>query len=58
MGSGGMGGYIGAKLAKAEYQVSFLARGTHLESMKNNGLKVEGPDEVFIIDPIRATSDP
>ena len=36
MGSGGMGGYIGAKLAKAEYQVSFLARGTHLESMKND----------------------
>ena len=58
MGSGGMGGYIGAKLAQAGYQVSFLARGTHLEAMKNNGLKIEGPDEEFVIDPIRATSDP
>ena len=58
MGSGGMGGYIGAKLAKADYQVSFLARGSHLKAIKNNGLKIEGPDEVFLIDPIRATSDP
>ena len=58
MGSGGMGGYIGAKLARAGYQVSFIARGAHLEAMNNNGLKIEGPDEAFVIDPIRATSDP
>ena len=58
MGSGGMGGYIGAKLTQAGYQVSFIARGAHLEAMKNNGLKIEGPDEAFIIDPILATSDP
>jgi len=35
MGSGGMGGYIGAKLTQAGYQVSFIARGAHLEAMKN-----------------------
>ena len=58
MGSGGMGGYIGAKLTQAGYKVSFIARGAHLEAMKNNGLKIEGPDEAFVIDPIRATNDP
>ena len=58
MGSGGMGGYIGGKLAQAGYQVSFVARGAHLEAIKNNGLKIEGPDEVFLVDPIMVTSDP
>ena len=58
MGSGGMGGYIGAKLSQAGYRVSFIARGAHLEAMQNNGLKIEGPDETFVVDPIRATGDP
>ena len=58
MGSGGMGGYIGAKLSQAGYRVSFIARGAHLEAMQNNGLKIEGPDETFVIDPNQATSDP
>ena len=58
MGSGGMGGYIGAKLSQAGYQVSFVARGIHLASMEKNGLKIEEPEAAFVIDPIRATSDP
>ena len=58
MGSGGMGGYIGAKLSQAGYQVSFVARGAHLAAMKKNGLKIEEPEAAFVIDPIRATSDP
>ena len=58
MGSGGMGGYIGAKLTQAGYEVSFIARGAHLEAMKNNGLKIEEPEAAFVIDPIQATSDP
>ncbi len=58
MGSGGMGGYIGAKLSQAGYQVSFVARGAHLDAIKKNGLKIEEPDATFVIDPIRATSDP
>ena len=32
MGSGGMGGYIGAKLTQAGYKVSFVARGAHIRS--------------------------
>ena len=58
MGSGGMGGYIGAKLSHAGYQVSFVARGAHLAAMKKNGLKIEEPEAAFVIDPIQATSDP
>ena len=58
MGSGGMGGYIGAKLAQAGYEVSFIARGDHLEAIEANGFKIEGPGEAFVIQPVRATSDP
>ena len=58
MGSGGMGGYIGAKLSQAGYRVSFIARGAHLHAMKNNGLKIEESEAAFVIDPIQATSDP
>ena len=48
MGSGGMGGYIGAKLTQAGYKVSFVARGAHLEAMNAHGFKIEGPDEAFL----------
>ncbi len=45
IGSGGVGGYFGARLAHAGYNVHFLARGQHLQAMKENGLilkSVEG----------------
>lgn len=41
IGSGGVGGYFGAKLAQAGHKVSFLARGAHLQAMQAEGLKVE-----------------
>ncbi len=34
IGSGGIGGYYGALLAKAGHDVVFVARGSHLEAMK------------------------
>ena len=40
MGTGGVGGYFGARLANAGHNVSFIARGKHLEAIKNNGLKI------------------
>ncbi len=40
LGTGGVGGYFGARLAKAGNDVIFLARGEHLAAMRNNGLKV------------------
>ncbi len=41
MGSGGVGGYFGARLAKAGNQVSFIARGKHLEALRTRGLTVK-----------------
>jgi 2-dehydropantoate 2-reductase len=43
MGSGGIGGYIGARLAEAGEGVTFIARGAHLEGMRKDGLRVRSP---------------
>ena len=40
-GSGGVGGYFGARLAAAGNEVHFLARGAHLAAMRERGLRVE-----------------
>ena len=44
MGSGGLGGYFGARLAAGGADVRFIARGRHLEAMRSDGLRVEGPE--------------
>lgn len=41
MGSGGIGGYFGAKLAKAGGDVVFVARGAHLTALQTEGLKID-----------------
>ena len=41
MGSGGVGGFFGGRLAKAGYDVCFIARGGHLEAMREQGLTIE-----------------
>jgi len=41
MGAGGVGGYFGGLLARAGHEVTFVARGAHLEAIKQNGLRVE-----------------
>jgi 2-dehydropantoate 2-reductase len=43
MGSGGVGGLIGARLAHAGCDVSFIARGAHLAAMREHGLTLESP---------------
>lgn len=40
MGSGGVGGYYGARLLQAGHDVSFVARGAHAEAMRRNGLRI------------------
>ena len=40
LGSGAVGGYFGAKLAKAGQEVTFIARGAHLEAIRHRGLEV------------------
>ncbi len=39
-GVGGIGGYLAVSLAKAGAEVSVIARGPHLEAIKNNGLSL------------------
>ncbi|MBE25792.1 MAG: 2-dehydropantoate 2-reductase, partial [Rhodospirillaceae bacterium] len=41
IGSGGVGGFFGAKLAKSGQDVTFIQRGPHLEAMQRKGLKIE-----------------
>jgi 2-dehydropantoate 2-reductase len=41
MGTGGTGGYFGAKLARAGEDVTFVARGAHLEAIRAHGLRVK-----------------
>jgi 2-dehydropantoate 2-reductase len=40
IGAGAVGGYFGARLAAANLDVSFIARGEHLKSMQKNGLRI------------------
>lgn len=43
VGSGAVGGYYGAKLARAGQRVSFVARGAHLHAIRDHGLQVRSP---------------
>jgi 2-dehydropantoate 2-reductase len=45
MGAGGTGGYFGAKLARAGHDVTFVARGRHLERIRADGLRVRSAVE-------------
>jgi 2-dehydropantoate 2-reductase len=57
MGSGGVGGYFGARLARSGFETTFVARGAHLETIRRSGLRVEGPDE-FLSVHAKATDEP
>ena len=48
MGSGGLGGYFGARLAMGGADVHFIARGKHLQAMRSDGLRVEGPEPIHV----------
>ena len=58
MGSGGVGGLIGARLAHVGCDVSFVARGAHLAAMREHGLKLESQVETVHLPKVRATDDP
>ncbi|MFN2460254.1 MAG: ketopantoate reductase family protein [Candidatus Velthaea sp.] len=59
MGSGGLGGYFGARLARGGEDVIFIARGAHLNAMQTRGLIVRSPGNGDVVLPVvRATGDP
>ena len=43
MGTGGVGGYFGARLAQSGHEVAFVARGRQLDALSTHGLRVESP---------------
>ena len=55
IGTGGVGGYFGGKLASAGYDVTFLARGEHLKVMQQNGLTIKSLQGDFKVVPVKAT---
>jgi 2-dehydropantoate 2-reductase len=58
MGSGAIGGYIGARLAAAGAHVTFVARGAHLAAIRAHGLSIQSPFGDLRIAPASATDAP
>src|ERR687894_929564 len=58
VGAGGTGGYFGGLLARAGQDVSFIARGAHLNALRTRGLTVESRLAGTFTLPVRATDDP
>jgi len=57
VGSGGLGGYFGGRLAAAGVDVTFLARGAHLEALRTSGLRIESPNGNLLLPRVSATAD-
>ena len=57
MGPGGVGGYFGARLAAAGNDVTFVARGAHLEAMKAKGLRLDSEIGNLHLNPVKVVAD-
>jgi len=58
MGTGGVGGYFGARVAHAGQDVHFVARGAHLAAIREHGLRVESPRGHLHLQGVQVTDDP
>lgn len=58
MGTGGIGGFYGGRLAQAGHDVTFIARGEHLRAIREKGLKLTGPSGDAVVANAQATDDP
>ena len=54
-GAGAIGAVVGARLFRAGYDVTLIARGAHLAAMQTDGLRVESPAGVDLV-PIAAVA--
>ena len=57
LGAGGVGSYYGGVLARAGHPVSFLARGAHLDALREKGLEVRTPEGTFTV-AVQASGEP
>jgi 2-dehydropantoate 2-reductase len=58
LGSGAVGGYFGAKLARAGQDVTFIARGAHLDAIRARGLQVRSAQLGDFVARAAAEADP
>jgi 2-dehydropantoate 2-reductase len=58
MATGGVGGYYGGLLAQAGQDVTFIARGAHLQAIREKGLHIKSVHGDFQIMPAKATDNP
>ena len=58
MGTGGVGGYYGGLLSQAGQDVTFIARGAHLQAIQEKGLIVKSVHGDFHVFPAKATDKP
>lgn len=57
-GTGGVGGYFGAQLARAGEEVTFIARGAHAQAIRGRGLRLTTPTEEIVLQPTQVATDP
>jgi 2-dehydropantoate 2-reductase len=57
-GAGGIGGYLGGRLSQAGEEVVLIARGEHLQAIKEHGLRIDSIKGDFVANPAFATDDP
>jgi len=57
MGAGALGGYFGARLQSVGHDVTYVARGPHLEALHAQGLRVESPLGDLHLPVVRAVAD-
>ena len=57
LGSGGIGGYFGGRLAASGHDVAFVARGDHLRAIREHGLEVTSVAGDFTVEPANVTDD-
>lgn len=58
MGTGGVGGYFGARLANAGNDVTFIARGQQLAAIREGGLRLESPRGNLHLRDVKVTDKP
>jgi 2-dehydropantoate 2-reductase len=58
VGAGAVGGYFGARLARAGQEVALVARGAHLDAIRRDGLQVKSPALGDFVARVAASADP
>lgn len=58
MATGGIGGFLATRLIQTGHEVATIARGAHLQAIRDKGLTLRGPEGAETVTPWIATDDP